>query len=655
MKRKNSNINDYKLLKLNMTLSLFFVGIFLSISVGYALFTQVINMSGNVSLGTQGEFQITNVVKASSNNTTNEAPTWTDDSIDFNLTFVKSNEANPVYNATYNITLTNDTFYERLISAFNFNFTVNGEDEQSLGTLAFEITNFEEGEVMQPLSEKVITVTFTFVPIVDQETYDVEGGGSVESNEKPFGEITVNSMSPSTGSIKDGALQQVTVSLNSTYETVKEISFNVASDKVELVNSGGVALSTFNLQPNAQNQSFTFYIKAKSDALFPDDTLTTSLSVVSSGLPNVSLGNITLDVNKYEAYVDTTPPIISNVVAVQSNEVGVVNLTWDGEDDYSGIKEYTILVCDGSGTVINTIPSVTDDNYTVRNLSNGTQASTYNFKVYGTDNDGNTASSSDISNATTSSGYCSQSGSDSYQWVFSVTRNLNNISGTGDNSVNIGNTYTCTLRANNNYSLPDSITVKMGNRDLTSGTDYTYNRSNGSVSIPNVNGNITITATGNWSCLVEGTKVLMADGSYKNVEDIGYDDLMAVWSYNTGSLVSEYPIWIETESSTDVYLEISFSDGTKLKTYGEHGIYNYDLGMFVITEDREYFDVGTTVAKVKNGKLKLVKVTNLEYIRKEVKGFSVSLGPIVELKTRKSCLKEKTDNSFLILKLLNKV
>ena len=45
--------------------------------------------------------------------------------------------------------------------------------------------------------------------------------------------------------------------------------------------------------------------------------------------------------------------------------------------------------------------------------------------------------------------------------------------------------------------------------------------------------------------------------------------------------------------------------------------------MFVITEDREYFDVGTTVAKVKNGKLKLVKVTNLEYIRKEVKVYHI--------------------------------
>ena len=235
MSRKSSNINDHKLIRLSSILSLLFVFIFMSVSVGYAVFTQVINLQGNISMGTQGDFKISNVVKYSSSNTDQAVPTWTDDSVDFNLTFIKSNEQNPVYNATYNITLTNDTFYERLISNFNFSFTVNGQDEQPLGILDVEVQNYQDGEVMQPLTEKIVTVVFSFTPTVDADSYEVDGEGSFESNEKPFGEIIANSMTPSTGNIKDGALQQVTVNLSSTYESNKEINIWLKCKKYDTI------------------------------------------------------------------------------------------------------------------------------------------------------------------------------------------------------------------------------------------------------------------------------------------------------------------------------------------------------------------------------------------------------------------------------------
>ena len=624
-RKKNKNLKDNKIIRLNLFLSLFLVVLLMSLSVGFALFTQVINIGANVALETQGSFEITNVTKMSSNNTSEEIPSWTADSIDFNLTFIHSDNPDPVYNATYNITLTNDTFYERLVSAFNFNFTINGSDDQSVGTLDYELNDIEEGTIIDPLSEKTFSVTFTFTPTVEADEYVVDGEGTIDSNEKAFGEMTVNSMTPATGSVKDGALQQVTISLNSTYQSNVDININIASDKLELVNAGGTALGSFTVPANSENQTYTFYIKAKDDALFPDDTITATLYAMSNNLPNVNLGNITLEVNKHEEYVDTTPPIISDLSATQSNEIGVVNLSWSGTDDYSGIKNYTILVCNNNGTVLQTIDAGTNTTYAVTGLSNGTTASTYNFKVYGTDNEDNTASSGDINNPSSGSGYCVQTGNNSYQWVFTVTRTLNNISGSGENSVNIGATYTCRLTANNNYNLPNTITVRMGNRNLTVNTDYTYNRNNGNVSIPNVNGNITITATGERSgiCLIEGTKILMANGKYKNIEDIGYDDLMAVWSYNTGSLVYEYPIWIEETSIEDKYLQITFDDKETVNTSGDHGIYNYDLGMFVSTEDREHLKVGNRVAKVKNGKLKIVKITDIKYVYKKVKLYHV--------------------------------
>lgn len=194
MKRKKKvNLKDKGIIKLNFVLSLFLVLLFIGMSVGFALYTQVLNIGGMASVETQGSFGITNVIKTASNNTSDAVPSWTNDTVDFNLTFVK-NEENPVYTAAYNITLTNDTFYERLISNFNFDFTITDSEDQPLGTVEYEIENYQPGEVMQPLTEKVITVLFTFTPTVDAETYDVEGGGTVDSNEKPTGAISVNSM-----------------------------------------------------------------------------------------------------------------------------------------------------------------------------------------------------------------------------------------------------------------------------------------------------------------------------------------------------------------------------------------------------------------------------------------------------------------------------
>jgi hypothetical protein len=165
----------------------------------------------------------------------------------------------------------------------------------------------------------------------------------------------------------------------------------------------------------------------------------------------------------------------------------------------------------------------------------------------------------------------------------------------------------------------------MGNRNLTRGTDYTYSANNGRITINNVSGNITITANGtrNAICLVEGTKVLMANNRYKNIEDINYDDLMYVWGHDTGHLEAEYPIWIEKVSTVNEYLKTTFSDGTTLSTSGDHGVYNYDLGMFVSVLDRDNYHVGSTVAKIKNGKISKVKITKLETVKKKVKLYHI--------------------------------
>lgn len=75
---------------------------------------------------------------------------------------------------------------------------------------------------------------------------------------------------------------------------------------------------------------------------------------------------------------------------------------------------------------------------------------------------------------------------------YTVTKNATHCIINGAGNTSEGATYTATITADSGYDVPSSITVIMGGTTLAASA-YTY--SNGSLSIPNVSGNIVITAT----------------------------------------------------------------------------------------------------------------------------------------------------------------
>ena len=125
-------------------------------------------------------------------------------------------------------------------------------------------------------------------------------------------------------------------------------------------------------------------------------------------------------------------------------------------------------------------------------------------------------------------------------------------------------------------------------------------------------------------CLVEDTKVTLADGTEKNIQDIDYDDLLKVWSYEQGRFVYEYPIWIEKEGNSEEYQQTTFSDGTVLNTVGDHSIFSIDANAFVSVTDRDNFRIGTRVAKYNNNMIEIVTVDKIEFIQKNVKYYYVA-------------------------------
>lgn len=97
-------------------------------------------------------------------------------------------------------------------------------------------------------------------------------------------------------------------------------------------------------------------------------------------------------------------------------------------------------------------------------------------------------------------------------------------------------------------------------------------------------------------CLAEGTAITLADGNTKPIEDIAMTDSIRVWNFDTATATSAQPLWIKRRESTIQYNLIRFSDGSELKTIGQHRIFNKEAGAFTypMTADTP---VGTTTVK----------------------------------------------------------
>ena len=121
-------------------------------------------------------------------------------------------------------------------------------------------------------------------------------------------------------------------------------------------------------------------------------------------------------------------------------------------------------------------------------------------------------------------------------------------------------------------------------------------------------------------CLAKGTKVTLANGLTKNIEDVNYNDLLLVWNYETGSYTYEYPIWIEKENYSDNYIKISFEDGTHLNVVENHALYSADINEFVTVDKLE---IGTTIAKIVNNKIEYTKVKSIEVVNEGISYYHV--------------------------------
>jgi len=81
-------------------------------------------------------------------------------------------------------------------------------------------------------------------------------------------------------------------------------------------------------------------------------------------------------------------------------------------------------------------------------------------------------------------------------------------------------------------------------------------------------------------CLLAGTMIALADGTYKAIEDITYTDRMLSWDFDRGCYAETTALWIKQAETGSQYNLLTFSDGTTLRTFDQHRIFNKQAGAF---------------------------------------------------------------------------
>lgn len=650
-----------------------------SLTIGYAQYEEILNIESTVTVYKKGRMyaEIIELKSTDRPDNTGDGMILVDEDITFEYYFTFAKKDEKSYTDTFLITLYNDSHEDYVFTGFNLKpeITLTGiDDDGGRADITYEYVPIEGSNIslqnnVIPAGERGylgIKINI-YVSAESQGTIGVGGGAEVTTSEDTSGNF-YGYLEPSNPSVdlQNNNIDCFSVKVLNTYKSQKSFSITPGNSSFDFVDTNSNPLGTFTINapseddPNSNIEDYTVCVKAKDSALFRSETETTSVVINPVDYASYSVGTVNISVIKAEE-PDEEKVHIGNVTfePVSFNSTSnqlTVKATWvhlpDQAEKSTSIKNYYIKLYDRN---VSTTQSVYDftvpstaliNNYTFTlsssNYLNETNMvnnnHTYFIKVYGEDEAGNIGESD--CNLDNGNDFCVKSNETSLKYKFKIT-----VSSTSNrvtflnNSTNVylKETFTDILRVTaNNYTLDENVTISRGNTTLTKNTDYTFGRNSGSttqgtliINASAVTGDITVNASSTYSsggvCLVEGTKITLADGNKKNIEDIKYDDLLMVLSHDTGKTVYEYPIWIEDENEIKTYQINTFSDGSVLKTVGNHGIYSVDANRYVSAQDKKNFHIGTRVLKIDtNGNISIVKVTDIKVVNDRVNFYHVA-------------------------------
>lgn len=179
---------------------------------------------------------------------------------------------------------------------------------------------------------------------------------------------------------------------------------------------------------------------------------------------------------------------------------------------------------------------------------------------------------------------------------------------------------------NDNHIYSSTPAVK--DKSVTNGEEITvhYNdnyqcheTSGGSVSTSSgvITDNITITYTGKkGGCFATGTNILLADGTYKKIEEINVGDTILSFNHELG-IAEEQIVTFIPYHSTDIYkvLELQFENGKVIKVLFAHGFLNSNTRKY---EEISYDNVSSMIGNKYVFMDEQGQITNVELISYQI-------------------------------------
>lgn len=142
----------------------------------------------------------------------------------------------------------------------------------------------------------------------------------------------------------------------------------------------------------------------------------------------------------------------------------------------------------------------------------------------------------------------------------------------------------------------------VGSGDTVLGT-ITTNGWEGKLKLPNTSTPITgigsglaVTSSGSLyctvtPCLIEGTKILMADGTEKNIEEVVRGDVIMSYDPNVNQTCEAVVLDCVDTGVSDDYINYFFDNGSMLTVYDKHCFYNKEIGT---AKDVKKWELGDT-------------------------------------------------------------
>src|SRR5574344_781519 len=194
MKRINHHIFKNQ----SIILLIAFITILSFISVGFASYNQLTSFSGLAHVLKGGKVEITNISLVSSSNVQSSAtPTFNEQNATFNIVFGGTDS---IYQAVYEVTITNNSVYNYNYAGFNYNPTVTSANGTGVGTLSVTTTGITNGDVIAPGDSKTFTITLDLTVTDPDTNYNANVSTDVSGSTNSTGNI-IGSVTPTTGDL----------------------------------------------------------------------------------------------------------------------------------------------------------------------------------------------------------------------------------------------------------------------------------------------------------------------------------------------------------------------------------------------------------------------------------------------------------------------